>query len=257
MPGRDRFVRALRIALLLVATLWLTPSPALACSCVTRPLCQQSWLDPDRSLVEATVVAIERESAPSTTGVIGGERYRVRLANVSSLRGASMSEVVTATHPEACGYTFTVGARYLIDATRLGVGAFTTSHCALTRPVAQAGEIRDYLTRLAGPSPGARVDGVVRLVLPAPADRGPFAEDTVRALSGVRVVLTGARSATALTDAQGRFTFIDLPPGNYIVTLDPASHPGMRISTSGRDKDTFGLESGHSCHNSHFALEPG
>jgi hypothetical protein len=257
MPGRARFARPLHTASLLAAALWFAPSPALACSCVVAPLCQQSW-GSDRSFFAATVVAIERESAVSPPpGVIGGERYRVHLADVSALRGMPASVVVTATHPDACGYAFSVGARYLIDAASGEDGVFVTSRCALTRPAENAGEIHDYLARLAGPSPGASVDGVVRLIISAPADRGPFAEDTVRGLAGVRVALTGQRTATTMTDAQGRFTFSDLPPGDYAIALDPATHPGLRVRPGSRDKDSFGLESDHSCHSSFFALEPG
>lgn len=71
------------------------------------------------------------------------------------------------------------------------------------------------------------------------ADRDGVRDTGEQAVANVRVVLldgAGKQVASALTDAEGNYTFADLKPGSYSVKFDTASLPaGLKFTTPGVD----------------------
>jgi hypothetical protein len=230
-----------RAAVVLATIVLGAPETAGACSCVVFPLCESLW-QPSRtpsSFFEATVDAVE----PTAAGVA-----IVRLRDVRALRGAAADVVETATSEDACGYTFRIGTRYLIEATRRDDGRAETSICSSTAPVAEAREQIAYLERLAQPPPGARVFGQAIVAARIDAD---FGDTDRQPLPGVQLRLDGPVSRTLTTRADGTFVFDGLPPGSYKLTAqtDP------RLALPAWIGDTFALPNGYACHESTVYLE--
>ncbi|MCC7124251.1 MAG: hypothetical protein IT178_05345 [Acidobacteria bacterium] len=57
------------------------------------------------------------------------------------------------------------------------------------------------------------------------------------------------------TTTSVEFSFDELPVGDYELTLDPATHPGMAIKDGTNDEVRFNLWSGHACYLTAFELE--
>ena len=247
-------MRRLRFALLVaVASIPLTPSPALACTCVTGfPVCQQLWMGGDEypSVVfEATVVSIERELGPP----LGprGERYPIRKVLLKDLKGwigEPATAITTGMGEGDCGYDFKVGGRYLIDAGRNpDTGSLGTGICGMTKPIDQAGELLQYLESLSRPSTGGTVSGEVRL-----ANGSSRTGDSQRPpMPGVRIVLNGPRSASALTGPEGNFSFSDVPPGAYQLTVEVEGRPELAVP----EPQEFRIPNAHACYKAWVNLE--
>jgi hypothetical protein len=232
--------------LVAVASIPLASSPALACSCVTGfPVCQQLWMGGDEypSIVfEGTVVAIEQELGPPLGP--GGERYPLRKVTLKDLNGwIGQPETVITTEfaEEACGYPFEVGRRYLIDADRNpDTGRQRTSRCSLTKPIEQAGEVLAYLSSLSEPSTGGSVSGEVRLS----SGSSRMGDSARTPIAGVRITLNGPRSASALTGPDGNFSFADVPPGAYQLSVELEGRPELAVP----EPQEFRIPNSHACY---------
>jgi len=194
-----------------VAAVVSAPATADACVCVTS--CG-SILQAEL-LFEATVVDI---AAPRS----GSSEQIVRLADVRTVRGGAAPDQLVTTVGDTCGYRFTVGTRYLVDARQFQPGRFSASSCGNTMPLADAKGVLAFL-QAATVEQRPRVWGrVVR----------PFANAFLRRptpaspVGGAVVTLSGpvTRSITTSPDGDFAFSFKDVPDGDYDVRVDlPAS----------------------------------
>lgn len=188
--------RVHRVFLFVAAALAGAPAVALACLCAS-PAC--GAILEAGTLFEGTVESV----APG-----GLEGVVVRFSDVRAVRGAAPAFVTTAPDGGACGYDFTVGRRYLVDARARPSGGFGVSRCSHTRPLEDA---QGMLALLAAPADTRRrVFG--RLVTSAADSSGRRP-----AIQGARVRLTGPVPRETTTSANGDFTFVGLPDGDYRV----------------------------------------
>lgn len=192
----------------------LTPS-AEACTCF-RPC---GTILQAKILFEATVVAVEPD--PSSRG-----DSLARLADVRSIRGGSTPAYVVAGNEAACGYTFKVGTRYLIDAHEFQPGRFGASLCSNTTPLDDAGGILAFLH---APSPELRPRLWGRVVTPR-ADQFSRTASPPLAIADAVVTASGpaTRSVTTTSNGDYAFPFRDLPDGTYHLTVEiPADRRGL------------------------------
>jgi hypothetical protein len=228
-------------AVVLAAVLLGVPGTALACTCVSFPLCESLWQSSSAasSFIEATVDAVE----PTGAGVAV-----VRLRDVRAVRGQAVDVIETTTSDDSCGYPFDVGTRYLIEATRRSDGRAVTSTCSSTAPLANARQRGAYLESLTQPAPGGRVYGraMVGFAVTAMSD-----DDERQPLSGVQLTLAGPVSRMVTTGADGTFAFEGLPAGQYRLS----AQTDARLKLPVWPGDTFALPNGYACHESTVFLE--
>ena len=123
-----------------------------------------------------------------------------------------------------CTYAFRAGEDYLVYATRRGEGRWTTTMCAGTKPLAEAGADLDYFASLPAAEPLGRVYGRIERMIADPDD--PMKARSVPA-PGVAVTLSGESSRTvAATDAKGHYE-LKVAPGQYSVAPDVGA--GVRV----------------------------
>jgi hypothetical protein len=191
---------------------------------------------------EGTVVAIEQELGPPF--VPGGEQRPIRKVLLRDLKdwiGAPETVITTEIAEETCGYPFEVGRRYLIDADRNpDTGRLRTSRCSLTRPIEQAGEVLTYLSSLSQPSAGGTVSGEVRLS----SGSSRMGDPARTPIAGVRIILNGPRPASALTGPEGTFSFADVPPGAYRLTVEVEGRPELAVP----EPQEFRIPNAHACY---------
>jgi len=168
----------------------------------------------------------------------------VRLRDVRVLRGQS-SAVVRTVGPISCGYEFRVGARYLIFAGRDADGALVVSRCGLTRPLDEGRALARYVDSLAEPSRGGRIFGRVVLLRHAP-------QSGLEGVPDATVRLDAAKAYQQRTNAAGEFEFIDLPPGEYRVTVDM---PANREDVVTDFAETVTFDEAHACASIDVHLE--
>src|SRR5262249_32445851 len=130
-----------------------------------------------------------------------------------SYRGwtAKTAEVVTGQGLGDCGYHFRQGERYLVYAyPHRETGKLYTGICQRTRPLGEATEDLEYLSKKDDPSQQSGVEGVVE----------ELTKDSVaRPLAGMSVTVEGESGRwTVLSQKDGRFRLWGLAPGRYRVT---------------------------------------
>ncbi|MEZ5292419.1 MAG: carboxypeptidase regulatory-like domain-containing protein [Vicinamibacterales bacterium] len=216
--------RLLSCAFAAMTILVLPARDAAACFCggLATP-CASLW-GRDRApvLFEGTVQSIETRVLDEVMDVGGTSRVRqremreVRFRDVRPLLGRRVTTVLTGTGGGDCGYArFVVGERFVVHGTDERVG-LTTGTCSFTAPVAEAREILDYVAGLSAPSAGARIDGTVVL---AKREHIGLPSISTTPLPGVTLQLEGPARGSAVSDAQGRYSFAPLPAGRYEVTI--------------------------------------
>ncbi len=219
------------VSLIALVALPLTQTPAWACSCIGgMPPCQQLWFGGDDYppvVFEGTVVSVEEETDPALSDG-GPYRYRkVTFRDVQGWIGERSTAVTTGMSDADCGYRFEPGRRYLVHAYgNQANGALRTSICSLTRPVEEAGELLAYLRTLTAPSAGGSVFGRItldqdRLSVAVPS------ESSRRPLEGVEVRLSGQMDRFTRSDADGRYRFDALRPGEYEIHTEFPSRPEL------------------------------
>ena len=144
-------MRSLRFALL-VALIQLTPTPALACSCMfpadiptQEELYARSSLFP-RTVFEATVSSIWESIGPLKSPV-----RLVFLRDHRAWRGRPAGIILNFARNGSCDSTFQVGERYLIDGAYRLPDAVVTGACSLTRRIDLAAETIAQLKALTPP----------------------------------------------------------------------------------------------------------
>lgn len=208
-------------------------SDAGACSCeAPGPPCQNAFrVDAVFAGTVRSITELPDDRPPLRPGE--GRiplAVRVDFDTVTAFRGidGSTASIVTAGSGPACGYTFKVGERFLVYASKSRDGGFSTSICSRTRPMADAAEDLRFLETLSAPAKGARVFGTVQhwerdLASSEPQNYGPVKD--------VRIwVRSPEMTVDAFTDAQGHYEVI-VPPGKYEITAMPPAEFSRRSLT--------------------------
>lgn len=227
--------RRLAICAIVLATLWLLPASAWACTCLGgMPACQALWLGGEAftpTVFEGTVVAITEETHPAVTSDRGLHPYlRVTFRDVRTWIGDSTGSVATELTGAACGYSFERGRRYVVHATtNPATGDLRTGLCSQTRPIEEAEELLAYVRTLSGAARGGLVFGSAAL------DRGRFAAaasapSAREPLAGVRVRLSGATERESVTAADGSYRFDALPVGDYAIAAELEGRPELAVA---------------------------
>lgn len=219
----------------LMAVGWtVTAEPAQACSCAgSASPCDSFGAG---SVIFAGTVK-QRSSVTSEPFTVrnlnGGTEqlteslYEFVLSVAEPIAGVDEAEISvrTATDTAACGYPFEMGKSYLVYASRGPDGKFHTGICSRTRPLDAATNDLALLRQLQRGVVVSRVFGSVTefgLELDGWFQR----HKVIGPLRDVVVSIRGADVAEQTrTDAEGRFVFEGLPPGDY--TLEPQLPPGL------------------------------
>jgi len=143
-----------------------------------------------------------------------------------------------------CGYRFQEGVRYLVYAyPDSSTGKLTTSICTRTRPIAEASEDLEYLSKKDDPSHRAGIEGTIEEL--DPKNR----IEVVGFMKGIAVLVDGpAGRQRVVSQKDGRFQLWGLPPGSYRV------NPALPKSFL-RDKQTVKLQP-NSCAELRFLATP-
>ncbi len=212
-----------RLLPLVVALIAGAPAVALACLCAS-PAC--GAILEAGTLFEGTVASV----APA-----GVEGVVVRFSDVRAVRGAAPTFVTTAPDGGACGYDFTVGRRYLIDARARPSGGYSVSLCSKTMPLEAAGGVLALLA--APPDARPRIFGRIGTRTARGAGRADGA-----GVGGAVVRLTGPVERSITTNANGEFSFTGVPDGDYRIDAttpgerrDVLAPPTTRVTLGGSD----------------------
>lgn len=209
---------------------------AEACSCMPSPPCSAAW-KADAVFIATAVESIEER--------LGGNLYWTvqRLFVTRTLRGTPITAALmlppdqptkeqiaaSLSHEKvhtgnSCTYGFRVGEDYLVYATRRGDGRWTTTMCAGTKPLAEAGADLDYFAGLPAAEPLGRVYGRIERTIVDPDDPTKTRSGPA---TGISVAMSGASSRTAAaTDAKGDYE-LKVAPGQYSVAPDVPA--GVRV----------------------------
>jgi hypothetical protein len=208
--------RAVPVALLVVALIVATASPARACSCVgPNPACQAFWTTD--TVFDGRVVAIEAALPDERLGgrVVQFPEKLVTLDVAQTWKGAVSGrvQVATATTGPACGFNFKVGKRYIVFANERSMGRLPeVSSCTNTRLLADAGDLPEFLDSLSRPATGGRVFGTVKLY-----ERSKSSGMTERPFD-LAIRLAGDGVELTTRSLGGSYEFGGLPVGSYDVT---------------------------------------
>jgi hypothetical protein len=208
--------RAVPVALLVAAVVFVTAPPARACSCVgPNPACQAFWTTD--AVFDGRVVSIEPTSHDEPLGgrVVQFPEKLVTLEVSQTWKGASPGrvQIVTASTGAACGFDFKIGVRYLVFAHQRSMdGRLGVSLCSNTHAFDGAGDLTESLDSLSRPATGGRVFGTVKLY-----ERLKSSGMTERPFEAA-IRLTGNGVQTAMRSVGGRYEFRGLPLGSYDVT---------------------------------------
>jgi hypothetical protein len=225
------------LAAVLAAACVVAPTAArlaAACSCFENPPCAVA------GRADAVVIGTVLETKRETLGGRLGWTVHT-IAVTKTLQGATeplLTLVPPVTGTEAaieasrnqpddmsmgssCDYQFEVGEQYLIYAQRTPSGRWTTSACAGTKRLTEAGAALDYFADRFRSSPDARIYGSVARIV---RDRDDPAGVGQVPAPGVKVALSGPSGRFTITsNAAGEFD-VHVPPGDYsIAPVVPAS----------------------------------
>ena len=236
---------------LVLAVLFGLAESAWACDCMSMKPCQALWRGQDAApaVFEATVVSIERrtdeEPLPDGGRRILSDTTVVHLKDVRNLLGEGAATIETAGDSGACGYTFKVGQRYVIDAFR-SAGALSTTSCSQTKPIEEAGALLTYIASLSRPSAGATVTGLVSASMNYSFEpRGQS-----HGLGGLIVRVDGPVSRSTRSAADGSFSLSGLPPGQYRIGVET----GTSTLWEPGPTRTFQLPNAHACYDAYVPL---
>jgi len=155
-------------------------------------------------------------------------------------------EVVTGSGGSECGYDFRQGEHYLVYAyPHPQSGKLYTGICQRTRPISEAGDDLDYLSKKDDPSHGAGIEGTIEEL----KRDSCYETQVVGFMAGISVLVQGKSGHwTTLSQNDGRFRLWGLRPGRYRIT--PALPKGFLAST-----ETVTLEP-NSCATIRFLATP-
>ena len=168
----NRLLAALAsVALTGLGLLVLLPDCASACTCALFGGSPQQRaervLDKSAAVFAGNVVDIERNQKGPFGGV---DKVSFRVSEVWKGPKGETLELTTRSQGSACGYSFSEGREYLVDAT----GKMSVSLCSETKPLTEAGELVQALGN--GETPGEGGDALTDTsgVVGARDDRGSW-----------------------------------------------------------------------------------
>jgi hypothetical protein len=175
----------------------------------------------------------------------------VRFVVLENFRSAYFSELEVGTTEGccACGIEFVVGETYIVFANEYE-GKLSTSSCTATQPAESAVALIWQLRARAKGRLTATLFGVVALQ-PRPHYR--YEPVPIEALRGVEVEAVGTNGEFfAVTDAEGVYEFLYLPPDNYSIRAALAP-PLSSIELERNDLRKIPVELGSSCQHNIWA----
>ncbi len=139
------------VTLLGMSLLLLLPDCASACSCMgfggSPQQRAERMLDKSAAVFAGKVVDIERNQK----GPLGGvDKVSFRVSETWKGTERETLELTTQSQGTACGYSFSEGREYLVDAT----GKMSVSLCSETKPLSEASELVEALGNGATPEEG-------------------------------------------------------------------------------------------------------
>jgi hypothetical protein len=147
-----------------------------------------------------------------------GDDYKDRLVSFEverSYRGLTAKTVeVQSGWNSDCGYKFQEGVRYLVYAyLESSTGKLTTSICARTRPLLEASQDLEYLSKKDEPSHGPGIEGTIEEL---DAKNGI---EVVGFMKGIPILVDGPSGRKRVVSQEdGRFQLWGLLPGSYRVS---------------------------------------
>jgi hypothetical protein len=203
--AKGNLLRAGQFALMV----WmLAPSAARACDCVNAG-------PPCKALANTPTVFVGR--ALKIAAAVNGYRP-VTFEVAQAYRGMTekTAEVHTGAGGGDCGYEFREGATYLVYAApQAETGKLYTGICQRTRPLSDATDDIEFLTRKDDPTRGAGIEGDV-LALTRDAQNNT---SVTGPMPGITVTISGISvRRTAVTRTDGHFHIRGLDPGAYRVS---------------------------------------
>ncbi len=139
------------VALMGMSLLLLLPDCASACSCAYFGGSPQQradrMLDKSEAVFAGKVVDIERDQKGPFGGV---DEVSFRVSEAWKGTERETLELTTQSQGSACGYSFSEGREYLVDAT----GKMSVSLCSETKPLSEASEIVEALGKGETPREG-------------------------------------------------------------------------------------------------------
>ena len=206
-----------RIILSLVFLLLLSAARANACTCMPpRPPCEAYRETPAIFIGLVTDI----DAFDKTTN----ERPYAHLAIERAFKGITETKIkmLQGTASGDCSVALEKGTRYLIYAVYdEETKQFYTNSCTRSMPLQYAAEDLDYLEGLPGSDQGTRLSGIVIKTDYYDGGSPPLPE----LISGITVVAKreNGQRFEAVTNKEGFYKMVDLPPGRYQVdaTLPP------------------------------------
>ena len=206
---------------LLLAALLIAPAFSQACSCVgPRPVCSEYWQSQvvfRGRVVEQTLVSPTNETVRNLDGthstIQGPGYYRVRFSVVEIFRGESQSkeiDILTNEQSSACGFPFVTGAESLVfTSANEKTNELWTSSCSRTHELEPGVEDADvaWMHALATAPKAVTIYGTV-ILTPNSTASNPVAT----------IHLSGPESLNAVPDQSGKYSFPNLPPGEYSIS---------------------------------------
>lgn len=183
-------------------------------------------------------------------------RFEVSEPLVRSPRASEVVEIETGMGGGDCGYGFRIGESYLVDANHDGQdGLLSTDICNATRPEATAHnmlrEIRAILAHERLPDLSGTV---VRW------DSPNVPSSATHPLEGVTVHLTppNGNAYTATSDAEGIYSFRDLPASEYRIDFDlPPNLVSYDVVMQNHRPIKVPVSGGAACHRDDTAVPSG
>lgn len=246
-----------RCCALLLIMLGLLAGPAFGCSCLRPGGCRAMPLR--GTLFVGDVLSVRTVAA--TEGHWARQSFRLKVTEslAGPQRPGDELEVSTGMGGGDCGYEFTLGERYFIDAYG-AAGALSTGICSSTQPLESAGTL---LRELHAEAAGSRLPDLTGEVVSTEVEASQRAGRKAEGLAGVSLVFTsgvdGSRHG-AETNADGVYTLSVLPPGKY--RMEIALPPKLTTSADAQGEPTE-IEipqahgAGAACHLDVFAFPAG
>jgi hypothetical protein len=164
-----------------------------------------------------TVSAADNPPDPTAYRTETGQaRYSFRVEESISNVGAKQLDVYSGRGCCDCSIGFQIGAKYLVDAWRGNDGLVHASICSKTRQLTDSDPLLPELRAMRDGKKPDSLFGVVRKVhgaYPDSKNDDPLGGRTIRLDSA-------EQSYTATTNAQGNYSFSNLPAGEYSVSAD-------------------------------------
>jgi|SRR5271155_4386289 len=209
------------LRVLLVAALLLVPATSHACSCIgPQPICSAYWQSQvifRGRVAEQTLFSSTNETVKNLDGsysiIQGPGYYRVRFSVLEMFRGESQSkeiDILTNEQSSGCGFPFITGAEYLVFTyANANTNELWTSTCSHTHELEPGVEDADlaWMRALATAPKAATIYGTV---FPTPNLTGPNPAATIH--------LSGPERRDAVPDQTGKYSFPNLPSGEYTVS---------------------------------------